>query len=325
MMDVSIVIPVYNSSSCLAELLKQLEMALDATGKSYEVILVDDSSQDDSWAVLRELMPSYPQMSAIRLMHNLGQAGATLCGLSHACGSIVVTMDDDLQHRPDQLEKLLNALDSQPEVACVFGYFEKKIHVWYRNFASKVIRIINALTVGLPKGVTSSGFRAMRRYVVQGILAQRMANPVIIVLLLRTTSNVASVPVEHAPRFAGKSNYTLSKQFRLAWDNVYNVTLLPLRIVAIFGMAICALSFSLTIWIVIRYLGGGITVPGWTTLVVLTSFFSGTILFSLGVLGEYMMRLFKDQQPILPVIERERIGCLAKQRIAHNHSYPWKR
>jgi dolichol-phosphate mannosyltransferase/undecaprenyl-phosphate 4-deoxy-4-formamido-L-arabinose transferase len=312
-MDISVVIPVYNSADCLPELLKQVKRVLDQTGKTYEVILVDDASQDNSWSVLQNLAPLYPQMSAIRLTHNLGQAAATLVGLSHARGSVVVTMDDDLQHRPDQLFKLLDRLNKDPEIDCVFGYFEKKMHAWYRNVASKVIRAINASAIGLPKGVVSSGFRAMRRHVVQGILAQRMANPVIIVLLLKATSRVTSVPVEHAPRFAGRSNYTLRKQFRLAWDNMYNVTLLPLRLVSIFGMTVCVLSIFLVIWIIIRYLSGGITVPGWTTLVVLTSFFSGAILFSLGVLGEYMMRLFKDQQSASSVVERERIGWLTEK------------
>jgi len=129
--DISVVIPVYNSSDCLTELLRQLTETLDEMGDSYEVILVEDASPDNSWQVIEQLVPQYPRVSAIRLMSNAGQHKALICGLSHARGEIVITMDDDLQHPPDQLPVFLDALRSDPHIDCVFGHFDEKQHVGY--------------------------------------------------------------------------------------------------------------------------------------------------------------------------------------------------
>ena len=140
----------YNGSRSLPELLRQLSGVLSRTAGGYELILVDDCSPDESWRVIRELAREYPQVQGFQLMHNEGQATATLCGLARARGEIVVTMDDDLQHPPDQLPKLLEALRTNPGLDCVLGYFEEKHHAFYRNVGSGLIRRINAAAFRLP-------------------------------------------------------------------------------------------------------------------------------------------------------------------------------
>ncbi len=292
--DISIVIPVYNSSDCLPELLRQLTGQLEAMGRPYEVILVDDASPDDSWRVIKELAPHYPKVSAVRLMRNRGQAFATLCGLEHACGRIVLTMDDDLQQSPDQLPKLLDPLESDSELDCVFGYFEEKKHAAYRNLGSRAIRWINARAFGLPRDVRVSSFLAMRRRLADSILQHRTLNPAITALLFSSTRRIASVPIQHNERYAGASNYTLAKQFRLALDVICNVSMLPLRAVSLLGMGICVFSAILVAVFLYRYFTGQIGVAGWTTVVILISFFSGTILLSLGVIGEYVVRILRE-------------------------------
>ena len=307
-MDISVVIPVYNSSACLPELMRQLTEVLGQRGKEHEIILVDDSSPDDSWTVITGLACEYPKLSAFRLMRNFGQAKAILCGLAHARGDVVVTMDDDLQHRPDQLPKLLEVLGSSPEIDCVCGCFPEKEHAGYRNLGSRMIQWINARAFGLPRNLRSSSFRAMRKSVSRAILANRTQNPAIAALIFGSTHRVVSIPVEHGARYAGQSSYTLVKQFRLAFDNICNVSMLPLRAVAALGMGICLLSAILVVVFLVRYVQGQVGVAGWTTVVILISFFAGVTLLSLGVIGEYLVRVLREVRGTPPYIEREWIG-----------------
>ena len=309
--EISVVIPVYNSSGCLGELLRQLTQQMEDIGKSYEVILVDDASPDDSWQVIKDLAPQYPMVMAIRLMRNGGQAFATLCGLENARGEIVITMDDDLQHPPDQIPKLLDTLKSTPDTDCVFGYFEEKKHAAYRNLGSRAIRWINARAFGLPSGVRASSFSAIRKQLADAIVMQRTRNPAISVLLYGSTQQIASVPVQHQERFSGESNYTLAKQFRLALDVICNVSMLPLRAVSLLGMTICLLSGVLVAFFLCRYFAGQTGVAGWTTVVILISFFSGVILLSLGVIGEYLVRILREVRggPRFTIREMVRSTC----------------
>ncbi len=305
--DISVVIPVYNSSACLRELLRQLTQQLEEMGRPYEVILVDDASPDDSWQVIRELAPQYPKVMAIQLMQNRGQATAILCGLKPARGGIVVTMDDDLQQPPDQLPKLLDALESDAEIDCVFGYFEQKQHAAYRNLASRAIQWVNARAFNLPRDLRASSFLAMRNRLADAILQHRTQNPAIGALVYGCTKRILSVPVQHKERYAGSSNYTLAKQFRLALDVICNVSMLPLRAVSFLGMGTCVFSAILVAVFLYNYFSGQIGVAGWTTVVILISFFSGIILLSLGVIGEYMVRILREVRGAPRYVERERI------------------
>ncbi len=303
--ELSIVIAVYNSADCLPELLAKLSETLDKTHKDYEVILVNDASPDNSWEVLESLVPQYPRVSALCLMRNYGQAMATLCGLSHAKGDVVVTMDDDLQHRPDQLLKLLAALEGNTDIDCVFGVYRKKLHSGYRNFGSKIIRRLNTKASGLPHNVDYSSFRVMRRPVVDAILAHGTQNPAISSLIFAVTRKTMSIEVEHAERYAGSSNYTLAKQVRLALDNIANVSLLPLRAVTVVGVGTCLLSLLVIAIVLTRYFIGEITVPGWTTVIILVAFFSGAILLSVGIIGEYLVRVLREVRGAPRYVVRE--------------------
>ena len=318
--EISVVIPVYKSGDCLGELLLQLTCQLERMGGRYEVILVDDDSPDDTWEVIQDLVPRYPRVTACRLMRNSGQARATLCGMNHAQGEIIVTMDDDLQHRPDQLPKLVDTLNGNTQVDCVFGYFQRKRHAGYRNLGSRIIRWVNARAFGLPRDIHSSSFRAMRKPVAAAIAMHETANPAIPALVYGTTRRIMSIPVEHAPRHAGESNYTLSKQFRLALDNICNVSMLPLRAVTVMGLAICFLGAVFVVNVLVRYMLGRIGVPGWTTVVILVSFFSGITLLSLGIIGEYMVRVLREVRGAPRYIEREMIGRSAACKVAQDES-----
>lgn len=292
--DLSVVIPVYRSGACIAELLCRLDAALKKAGLSNEIILVDDASPDNSWAVIRAEAHRYPSLNAVRLMRNGGQALATCCGLEIASGAFIATMDDDLQHAPEALPGLVEMLRESPDLDAVLAYFESKKHAGYRNVASRWLQRINAQAFGLPRDVRSSSFRVMRAATAKAIAAHQTANPAITALLFNSTRRVVSVPVPHAERFAGRSNYTLRRQFRLALDTVCNVTLLPLRIVSGLGFVLCALSMIFVLSVLWRYFTHRIGVPGWATLSTLMGFSTGLILLSLGVIGEYLVRVLRE-------------------------------
>jgi dolichol-phosphate mannosyltransferase/undecaprenyl-phosphate 4-deoxy-4-formamido-L-arabinose transferase len=293
-MDLSIVVPVYNSEECLPILLRQLEETLSAREEDYEIILVDDGSSDASWSEIKRLFPQHRNLRAVQLMNNSGQANATFCGLSRTRGQIVVTMDDDLQHPPDQLPIILNALHEDPEVDCVFGVYRKKQHAWYRNLGSSLLRAVNAHASGLPSGADYSSFRGMRSPLVKALLKHDTRNPSISSLVFGSTSRVKSVTVAHSERAAGESNYTLARQIRLAFDSIINVSMLPLRIVTALGFLSCGLGLFWALFVAVRYFLGRITVPGWTTVVILVSFSSGIVLLSLGIIGEYLVRVLRE-------------------------------
>ena len=223
-------------------------------------------------------------------------------------GQTVLTMDDDLQHSPREIPKLLAELEGNRDLDCVFGCFTEKQHAAYRNLGSLVMGWVMRKAFQLPRNFRSSTFRVMRRTLVRAILDHRTANPAVAVLIFNSTSRFKSITVEHAPRYAGKSNYTLAKQIRLALDGICNVTMFPLRAISMAGMAICGLSVVLIGKFLFEYATGTIGVAGWTSTVVLLSFFSGIILLSLGVFGEYMVRILREVRGAPLYVERECIG-----------------
>lgn len=307
MIAYSVVVPVYRSEQCLPELVQRLTDVFRKTGVGYEIVMVDDDSPDRSWEVLKDLSRRFPHLRAYRLMKNMGQANATLFGLAHAAGEIVITMDDDLQHAPENIPDLISVLTDDPMIDCVFAYFPEKKHAWYRNMGSKVIRRVNSRAFGLKRGQHTSTFRVMRKAVAERVSGMSTANPVILTMILGITSKIASVPLPHHERFAGRSGYTLAKQFRLAFDNICNVSMLPLRIVSVMGVFASLFAMVLTLIFMYNYLTGYTQVAGWTSLVILVSFFSGLILLSIGILGEYMIRVLREVKGQAAPVEREMV------------------
>ena len=279
----------------------------------FEIVLVDDASPDDSWSVIQGLAATTPNLHAIRLMRNSGQVKATLCGLSHARGEIVITMDDDLQHRPDQLPLMLAELESRPEIDCVFGVFPQKRHAKYRNVGSRVIQWVNKKAFGLSGKLRTSSFRCMRRPLVDVLLTHRTRTPSLLHMIMTSTSRIDWIEVEHADRYAGESNYTIERQLLLAFDNICSVSMLPLRFVSMLGGVSFCLGLAVAAHALIDKLTGSTTVSGWTTVVILVALFSGMILLSLGIIGEYLVRILREVKsgPLYQVREIE---------IAENHA-----
>ncbi len=304
--ELSVVIPCYGSAQALPELLSRLDAALDSLGITSEIILIDDCSPDGlALAVQRELT-HYPRLRYIELMFNTGQFRALMCGFAQARGRYVVTMDDDLQHPPEEIGKLYEHLRDKPELDAVFGAYGKKRHSGGRNLGSWLLRVVNTWIFHKPPGLVMSSFRCLRRELVDALLANRTRYPVIGALILSNTRRIDNVTVRHDARKHGQSNYSLARLVRTTLDNILSFSSLPLQITSIGGVCISMLSFALAGIYAIVHLIRGSSVPGWTSLFLAINFYAGLGLLSVGIAGEYLVRIMVESrgQPLYVVRRR---------------------
>lgn len=287
--SLSIVVPVYNSAESLPVLLSRLQQVLPQLANRYEVILVNDGSRDDTEAVLNREASRYGWVVPIHLMRNYGQHNALLCGIRAAQYEITVTMDDDLQNPPEEIHLLLEKLGEGFDV--VYGYPKVQGHSLFRNFASRITKI--ALQAGMGVDVASrvSSFRAFRTMVRDGFADYRGAFVSIDVLLSWSTTRFSAIPVSNPPRTLGVSNYTIRKLIIHAMNMMTGFTVLPLQIASLVGFSFAAFGLLTLIFVVVRYLIDGSSVPGFAFLASILSIFSGVQLFSLGIIGEYLARI----------------------------------
>lgn len=290
---ISIIIPCYNSEKSLCELIKRIDLALKDIYR-YEIICVNDCSRDNTINVLEDLSNNYPQLKVIDMVYNIGQFRALMCGFEHSKGEIIVTIDDDLQHKPEDIPLLINHLISNPQLDVVIASFSNKKHKAYRNLGTLLIRWINKNIFNKPKNLQTSSFRAIRRIIVDALIEHKTAFPVVGPLILSITTRIENHQVEHCPRKYGKSGYKLSKLIATTFDNVLNFSSLPLKFISIIGVGASFLSFIIFIGFILKYLFIGIDVPGWTSLILIISFYSGLILLSIGIIGEYLIRILKE-------------------------------
>jgi polyisoprenyl-phosphate glycosyltransferase len=301
---VSVVIPVYNSASTLVELSDRLLNVLGSLALDFEVILVNDGSKDASWQQLTSLTKSDPRIVAINLTRNFGQHNALMCGLAYARGSIVITMDDDLQHPPEEIPKLLEGL-AQSGADAVIAHYASKQHSFLRNLGTRASKEFALRTLGIPKDLDLTSFRAVRIETVKHLLKFKVASPRVGLMLFSTTTNIVNIETEHHPRKAGTSGYSLPRLVSNFLDNILNYSSVPLRFASFAGFLFAFIGFCLSAFYFVRYLSGALKVSGFTTLVLLITFFSGLILMTLGMVGEYLIRIIKSTEVRPRFIVRE--------------------
>ncbi len=302
----SVVIPVFNSEQIVATTIDRTAAFFESNGLSYEIILVNDGSTDGSWEVLREAARRHDHLHIVNLLHNYGQHNANLAGLRRAKGDYVVTMDDDLQNPPEEIIHLIRAAMNGADV--VFGKFRQKQAAAHRTLGSKMIGLINRRIFGQPADLTVSNFRLLRRDVVDRIAASRSAYPYITGQALLYSSRPANADVEHSPRAAGTSTYSPIRIARLVLRILFSFSLFPLRVSAIVGFVTSAAAFGIGIGFFIHHAIVGSTVAGWTSLIVIMSFFNGVIILMLSMLGEYMLRTLQQVTEMEPYHVLEEIG-----------------
>ncbi len=313
--ELSVVVPVYRSAETLVQLADRLRAMMARLGCRGEMIFVDDGSPDDSWQVLCRLQEADPEgVTAIQLMRNFGQHNALMCGFRHARGRMVVTLDDDLQHPPEEIAKLLAALAEQ-ELDLVYGCPLRKKHRFWRNAGSTLVTSFYRLA--FRSTITITSFRAMRRQLVESILSYSKSFTFIDGLLAWNTQRIGQVAVEHHPRTSGRSGYSLAKLLLLAFNLFTNFSLLPLQLVSGCGLFAAGSGFLAGVYYLVLYFFHNITVPGYASIIIAVLVLGGMQLLALGILGEYMGRLHLNVNRKPQYVERH---VLPRQR--QNQSLP---
>jgi undecaprenyl-phosphate 4-deoxy-4-formamido-L-arabinose transferase len=287
---ISVVVPVYNSETILPSLAERLKLVLNSIAERWELILVNDASPDGSWRVIQSLAASEPRFRGIDLMRNYGQHNAVLCGVRGAKGDVVITMDDDLQHPPEEIPSLLSCLDKGYDV--VYGTPRQEQHGILRDSASLITKLALQHIMGADTARSVSAFRAFRTPLREAFANYQGAQVSLDVLLTWGTGRFSSVRVRHDPRKAGGSNYTFGKLITIALNLVTGFSTLPLRIASIIGFAFTLFGFGVLCFVLARYYLDGGSVPGFPFLASLTAIFSGAQLFALGIVGEYLARIY---------------------------------
>jgi undecaprenyl-phosphate 4-deoxy-4-formamido-L-arabinose transferase len=290
---ISIVIPVYNGAESIGELVDRLIEELNQF--KLEIVLVNDHSPDNSEEVCIAVQKKYPRIvSFFSLAKNVGEHNAVLAGLNHASGDYIVIMDDDFQNPPSEVIKLITAA-REGEHDVVYTYYDKKRHSLFRNFGSWFNDRVANVMLRKPKDLYLSSFKLITRFLADEIIKYKSPFPYIDGLILQITDNIGKVGVEHLARREGRSNYTLRKLISL-WINMFtNFSILPLRVSVVLGLIFSFYGIVYGIYIIIERILNPEMVPGMASLIVSVAIFAGVQLIAIGMIGEYVGRIFLAQ------------------------------
>jgi len=286
---ISVVVPVYKSEAILPDLVQRLSQALPSLAEEYELILVNDCSPDRSWEVISKLAEQYSWIHPINLMRNYGQHNALLCGIRAARYDVIVTMDDDLQHPPEEIPKLLDALAGGHDV--VYGTPEQEQHGLGRDFASWVTKLALQNVMGAEVARQVSAFRVFRAEVAKAFAHYQGAFVSIDVLLTWGTNRFSIRTVRHDARKVGASGYTFRKLATHAMNMMTGFSTVPLQFASLVGFLFTLFGLGVLAYVLGRYLVQGGSVPGFPFLASIIALFSGAQLFALGIIGEYLARM----------------------------------
>jgi len=289
----AIVIPVYNGEKSISDLVDRLVKELDEY--ELEIVLVDDHSPDNSEEICIDIQRKYSRIvSFISLAKNVGEHSAVLAGLNFSSSDFVVIMDDDFQNPPNEVKKLVTAA-MENEYDVVYTYYDKKKHSGFRNFGSWFNDKVANIMLHKPKDLYLSSFKLISKFLVSEIIKYKSPFPYIDGLILQITDNIGKVKVEHQPRREGRSNYTMKKLISL-WLNMFtNFSILPLRVSIILGFIFSIYGLIYGLAILIERILNPDMVPGLASLIVSVSILSGVQLIAIGMIGEYVGRIFLAQ------------------------------
>ena len=300
----SIVIPVYNEADNLEILYSRLVSALDNYGKTYEIILVNDGSRDSTETMLNEIHKRKP--SHIRVVHfngNFGQHMAIMAGFERARGEITITLDADLQNPPEEIPKLVQAIEAGHDY--VGSIRKNRQDTFFRRHASRINNAIRARITGIVMSDQGCMFRAYKRHIIDAMVISKESTIYIPALAYSYASNPTEIEVEHSSRQAGVSKYNLYKLLRLNFDLMTGFSLVPLQIFTLFGIIVSLLSTVFVFYLFIRRIFIGPEAEGMFTLFAILYFLIGVTLMGLGIVGEYIGRIYKEvrQRPLFMVRE----------------------
>ncbi len=296
-MELSIVIPVYKSQNILPKLVLELQKNINFV-KDWELVLVNDSSPDESWEVIKELSCEYKFIKGINLRKNAGQHNAIMAGLNYANGEVIVMMDDDLQHSPTYIKNLYDEIKKGFDVC--YTNFENKQHQNWKILGSKFNDLVANILLKKPKNLYLSSFKSISKDIKDEIIKYDGPYPYVDGLIVLTTNNISTIKIKHYARIDGEGNYNLIKSTSLWLKMATSFSILPLRIATMMGVFISIISFILGIYFIFLKLFSNTAPTGWTSLMVVVLFLGGIQLISLGIIGEYLgrsyLKLNKKQQ-----------------------------
>ena len=293
----SVVIPVYNSEHTLEELYERLKNVFDETLKEdFELILVDDGSKDQSYAIMQNLRSADKRVKIIQMAKNFGQHPALLCGFSYAKGDFIITMDDDLQHPPEEIPKITAVMNERDDVDVIIAKYEGRQHGFIRRLGTKLSVYATSKMLRKDPDLEITSFRLIRKFIVDALLETNTHLPQIGNLLVQTSNRIINVPVRHDARTYGKSGYPF---IRLVKDLIFDITnhsAFPLLVVRDIGFAGFILSILLALYFLVRFFLYGASVEGWTSLMLITLAGFSLTLLSLGVIGMYLMNILNESK-----------------------------
>ena len=266
------------------------EKMTELTSYTYEIIMVNDASKDHTFDVIRGICDRRRNCTGLDLAKNFGQHAALMAGLQRATGDIVVCLDDDGQTPANEVDKLLEKIEEGYDV--VYAKYSQKNHSAFRNFGSRMNKLMTEQMLGKPKDLYISSYFAAKRFVVDEILRYKNAYPYVIGLVLRTTNRICNVPVKHRARQTGQSGYTLKKLLGLWTNGFTSFSVKPLRLATLMGVITAISGFLFAIWIVINKLTNPAVPIGWSSSIAVTLILAGIILLVQGMIGEYLGRVY---------------------------------
>ena len=303
-MKISFVIPCYYSEKTLREVVENVIQEFEKD--EIELVLVNDGSKDNTMGVINELCNEYSFIKGVNLSKNFGQDGARMAGYKYCTGDYIVSLDDDGQNPPKEAHKLIAKLNEGYEV--VFGKYIVKKHSKFKNFGSKVNDKMANIIIGKPKDIRLCSYFAMTKFVAKEIIKYEGAFPYVWGLILRTTDNICNEIIEHREREVGESTYTFSKLLGLWLNGFTAFSVKPLRIASLSGVIFSILGFIFAIYIVISKIMFGIATGGWTSLMSVVLIMGGILLIMLGLLGEYVGRIYLNENKAPKYIVKEMIN-----------------
>jgi dolichol-phosphate mannosyltransferase/undecaprenyl-phosphate 4-deoxy-4-formamido-L-arabinose transferase len=287
-MDYSVVIPVYKSTTSLQKIAEACDAVFQKISAEYELIFVNDSPTEvETNLMLKSLVERFSSVRVITLNKNFGQQPATLCGLENSSGNYVVTMDDDFQHDPSEIERFIEYQSHD----VLIGRISAKKHSFIRNVFSRIKGYMDHLLIGKPRHIKMSSFRLISRRTVEEILKVKTPFPFIPALIFRVTDDVVNIPITHLQRTDGQSGYTIGKQVSLFLNLIINNSSFLLNLLGRIGVVFLIASLIGSAYVIFNTVLYSRAPSGWASLMVLLGISSGLILFGIGVVGEYLARI----------------------------------
>lgn len=307
---ISFVIPCYRSQATLPSVIREIQETMEGLRQyTYEVVLVNDCSPDDTFETIRELCRENANMTGINLAKNFGQHSALMAGFHQIKGDIVVCLDDDGQTPAGEVGKLLEGIEKGADV--VYAKYAHKHHSGFRNWGSHVNELMTRVMLGKPKDLYVSSYFAARRFVVDEMIKYEYPYPYVIGLVLRTTKNIVNVEVNHRDRLEGTSGYTLGKLLNLWFNGFTAFSVKPLRIATVTGAGCALLGFAYGIYTIIKkiFINPPGLVTGFSALMSVLVFMGGMLMLMLGLVGEYMGRMYISMNRSPQYVVREIVNC----------------